>query len=876
MRRGLIARAATGVLAAAIAVAGLVPAATTASAAGQSISGVVTLPGAFEAAALDAVTVRYAPEGSQSYVSADVAEDGAFSITGLAPGRYHVCAYTSAYFTADGGLEKPYNVLNACFATTDYFGTRGTLDVTGGSLTGQTLALPWGRTISGTVHLPSDAEPDWLRGVEASAWRYLPDRAGYVGNSVWVDPDTGRFVIHTLYPGEYPVNLRVQDYVDPATGARVVPGIEPLILPGTVDVRGADVTGVAATLRARSLAGRFTTIPEAELTGQPVVGGTLAATTRAWTPAATSYTYRWVRDGSTIPGATASTYTVQPDDLGSGIRAVVAGSAPGLTSTESSTTTIYIRNTFTTVGVPTVSGTPRPGQTLTCATGTWAPAPTGFGYEWRRGSRTVSAGAPTYKVQTSDEGQQLRCYVNALRGDHPSVPAASAPLTVLRSFASAGTVAVAGTPDLGATLTASVTGTSPAPGEVAYRWYRNGTAIAGATQAAYTVTQADSLATLTARAVVGRRGFVDATATAAQVVVPGFFSATPAPRVTGDGRPGETLTATVPAWTPAASLDLQWLRDGVAIPGATSSSYRLTGSDEGATVSLRVVGSRTSFSSRTLTSNGVDVLRTFTTAPVPTVSGSTATGGTLTVDPGAWSPTPGGLDVQWLRDGAEIPGADGTSYVVAESDGGAAVVARVTARRAGYVPATRESVPVVVPLRQFVTAPTPTVVGTPRAGQRLTAKRGTWAAAPDAYRYQWFRNGSAIPGATASTYLLTTADQGRKISVSVTGTRAGYRTVTRHSAKTTVLREFTAAPTPTISGTAQVGRTLVAKPGAWSPAPTAFAYQWFRDGQAISGATGQRYVVRAADRGHKLTVTVTATRDGYVTLVRRSAAVVPR
>jgi hypothetical protein len=50
--------------------------------------------------------------------------------------------------------------------------------------------------------------------------------------------------------------------------------------------------------------------------------------------------------------------------------------------------------------------------------------------------------------------------------------------------------------------------------------------------------------------------------------------------------------------------------------------------------------------------------------------------------------------------------------------------------------------------------------------------------------YQWYRNGIKIKKATKSTYKLTKADRGKRITVKVTGKKRGYHTHTRTSAKT--------------------------------------------------------------------------------------------
>jgi hypothetical protein len=81
-------------------------------------------------------------------------------------------------------------------------------------------------------------------------------------------------------------------------------------------------------------------------------------------------------------------------------------------------------------------------------------------------------------------------------------------------------------------------------------------------------------------------------------------------------------------------------------------------------------------------------------------------------------------------------------------------------------------------------APVPTVTGSPVSGQKLTAVPGTWGPAPVALAYQWKRSGANILGATASTYVLTSGDVGKTITVTVTGSKAGYVKAAKTSAAT--------------------------------------------------------------------------------------------
>jgi hypothetical protein len=87
---------------------------------------------------------------------------------------------------------------------------------------------------------------------------------------------------------------------------------------------------------------------------------------------------------------------------------------------------------------------------------------------------------------------------------------------------------------------------------------------------------------------------------------------------------------------------------------------------------------------------------------------------------------------------------------------------------------------------------------------------------------------------------------------------------------------------PTISGTALVGFTLVAKRGTWTGSPTSFHFQWRRCDTtggacaAIGGATGKNYTPTTNDIGHTLRVAVTARNSsGSTTATSAATGVVP-
>jgi hypothetical protein len=77
---------------------------------------------------------------------------------------------------------------------------------------------------------------------------------------------------------------------------------------------------------------------------------------------------------------------------------------------------------------------------------------------------------------------------------------------------------------------------------------------------------------------------------------------------------------------------------------------------------------------------------------------------------------------------------------------------------------------------------------------------------------------------------------------------------------------------PVITGTPAVGAALTATTDTGSVSGVNFAYQWLRNGVAISKATGSTYTPTSSDYKQKLSVKVTASKPGYSSPSRTSAA----
>ncbi|WP_434172909.1 carboxypeptidase regulatory-like domain-containing protein [Clavibacter michiganensis] len=276
---------------------------------------------------------------------------------------------------------------------------------------------------------------------------------------------------------------------------------------------------------------------------------------------------------------------------------------------------------------------------------------------------------------------------------------------------------------------------------------------------------------------------------------------------------------------------------------------------------------------------------TFTTAPQPSITGTAQVGSTLFAVTGTWAPQPDSFTFKWWSNGVAISGATGSAYTLVAADLGKKITITVTANKTGYTSLAKSSAATATVVAApspvaFTTVPAPTISGTPKVGTPLTAATGTWAPVPTTFAYRWFVANVAVTGATASTYTPVAADVGKRITVTVTGSRTGYTTAAKTSAASaavvaapvTTPSTFTTVPTPTLTGTAQVGSTLTAAPGTWAPVPTTFTYRWFVANVAVSGATASTYAPIAADVGKRITVTVTGARSGYTSASKTSAA----
>ncbi len=185
------------------------------------------------------------------------------------------------------------------------------------------------------------------------------------------------------------------------------------------------------------------------ITGGTTAGSTLHCSTGTWAPdqlgeffyrAPQSFSYLWQRNGTSITGATSSSYAAPT--AGSYTCNVTAVNAAGTDSATSAVTTVTLPPPVST-GLPTISGTAMQAHTLTESHGSWTNSPTGFVYRWldcdtggNNCSPIAGAAAQTYTLTATDVGHTIRVQESASNAGG-STAATSAPTVVVSRLPSA-------------------------------------------------------------------------------------------------------------------------------------------------------------------------------------------------------------------------------------------------------------------------------------------------------------------------------------------------------------------------------------------------------------------------------------------------------
>ena len=548
-------------------------------------------------------------------------------------------------------------------------------------------------------------------------------------------------------------------------------------------------TGNYAGYRASAETARVSDFSVALSNTKPQIGETLFTTV---TPSDIDVAYQWYRVSGTeetiVAGANRSTYTVTASDAGYHLMVVITGTGDRSGYTAAAQTELAVFD------VELSNTTPCLGETLSV---NLLPDGAQARYIWYRGNdpnnmtATGQFGAE-YTVTAADQG----CYIQVVAiglGAYFGFYASATTESLLAEY----TITIDNTePLVGQKIHAEL---DPADADVSLQWYREkdgkATAIAGAMNASYTVTTADT-GTILRVVATGLSGY-EGQKTYAQTEK---VSAAAVQFSTNTPQYGEELAV---SWNPEAmTANVQWYRivgsQEVKIEGATDTAYTPTLDDIGCYLYVKVTGTGeyrgVASNARTRFAVESGDLEITLNPSIPAIGSEITASLNLDID-AAW---------QWYRvtDAGEIAidGAVNPQYTVVSADIGSYLkVKAVGIGDYGYLSAEATTSEPVAVLSVSLSNDQPVVGETVKAELLPDENAGL---------YQWYRgldteNMAPISGAAGSSYTVTSGDVGYYLQVFVfgTGSYTGSYAVATSTAAVTIAEP---APLPTV-GAAPTG-----------------------------------------------------------------------
>jgi hypothetical protein len=570
------------------------------------------------------------------------------------------------------------------------------------------------------------------------------------------------------------------------------------------------------------------------------------------------FTYQWRKDGTNIPGANSSSYY-----LGSATTAQAGNYTVVVTNRNGSvtSTTAALSVTNTAVAAPVITVHP----TSQVVTGSYSYLSlsvsvldgTGVSYQWRKdGTNLPGATSYSYSVGyvTSTAAGRYSVVVSNSLG---SVTSYDANVSVTSRVT--GPTFTTQPQSQGAFTGTRVTFSAAASGSgtISYQWRKNGLDIFGATATSYaiaSVQQSDAGSySVLATDSNGSTSSSSAVLTVQTAGVAPVILASPVSQTVVAGT--SVSFAGSASGTPPPAY--QWRKNGIAIPGATSSTLAFSSaqSTDGGTYSFTATNGFGSVTS------GVATLTVTIPLPVITVqpAGGTFPAGTsVQVAARATGPS---LAYQWRKNGANIAGATDSFLNLNNTQPGD------SGRYSVVISNSYGSVTSADGVLAIVSA-SPAASRTVSAGDSVSLTVSVQSTVPLTYR--WARNGGEILGATNATLTLN----------NVRTTDAGIYTVGISTAGGTQIYPLTGvgALATTLSVVPRPGPSIVRQPvggsvavgGSFTFSVVAsgdnFTYQWQKDGVPIPDRIGPNLVldnVQRSDAGDYRVVLLSASGPVY-------------
>ncbi len=553
------------------------------------------------------------------------------------------------------------------------------------------------------------------------------------------------------------------------------------------------------------------------------------------------YSYQWYLNNAPVSGATSSSWTFTP--ISSGSYTVYVNATDNVGARAKSNIAAVTVNAVLSVTISPSSVTLDAGQSK-LFTSTVSGGTSPYTYQWYLDGSAVSGATSATWTYTPSASGSHTVFVKVT--DSVSAVATSNTATVTVNGALSVTISPTSVVmDVGQsrTFTSTVSGGT---GPFSYQWYLDGSVVSGATSSTWTYTpSAAGSHTVYVKVTDSASTPVTAQSNTAGIVVNAALSVTIAPgSATLDVGQSQTFTSTVTGGT--SPFSYQWYLDGSVVSGATSASWTYTASASGShTVYVKVTDSATTPVCATSNTASVAVNAALSVSITPTsvtldvgqsqLFTSTVSGGT------------GPFSYQWYLNGAPVSGATSAMWTYAPPYAGSYAVYVVVTDSASTPKIAQSGTAHVTVDSQLAVSISPSNAAIYLSQSQTFTSLVSNGTLP--YTYQWYQNNTLVSGATSSSWTFTPAYTG--VYIVYSKVTDGVSEVAQSSnAKLTVNPKpsmgVTISPSSTVIDIGQSVPFTSNLTGGISP----FTYQWYLNGNAVSGATSSTWTFTPNSTGN--------------------------
>jgi hypothetical protein len=395
--------------------------------------------------------------------------------------------------------------------------------------------------------------------------------------------------------------------------------------------------------------------------------------------------------------------------------------------------------------------------------------------------------------------------------------------TTASTVTSTSTLACSGTP-------ITLSSTSQPSATYGLQWYKDGTAISGATLATYTTAVAGAY---TVRRIHNTSGCAGAVSNSIAVTTGLTPSSTTIGSQTGSTVLCSSTTNSVvlvSSSAPSATYGLQWYNGSTAISGATSQTYTATTAGSYSIRRVHLTSGCMSSASSAI-AIGVGNIPASSTATLSGTSTVICGASSITLQSSSLPST--SYNLKWYKDGVALSGSNTATYIAQTA--GSYRVQRIPvsatlcpSQMSNAITLTQGTIP-AAPVVSVQSGTLTTCAGTPVVlSSSVAPGSGT--------TIQWFKASTAISSATAQTYSAATAGIYR-----VKATSGGCTSPYSNNLTVTVASLPGAASISVSSGSLTLCNGSTVTFTSASTVTSTSGIRWYKDGVQIAGATSQSY-----------------------------------